>query len=80
MPVIVALELPGANNHGLEHDKSAGTSRLYWMAGSTGCTGSDWEVLVPVQPVGFHFTDGTATVLSLLSCDLFLTVFENPFL
>ena len=57
MPVIVALALPGASNHSLEHDKSTGTSRQYWMAGSTGCTGSDWEVLVPVSPVGFHFTD-----------------------
>ena len=62
MPVIVALALPGASNHGAEHDKSTGTSRQYWMAGSTGCTGSDWEVLVPVSPVGFHFTDVGSTI------------------
>ena len=36
------------------------------MAGSTGCTGSDWEVLVPVSPVGFHFTDGTISLKPLL--------------
>ncbi len=57
MPVIVAWCCLVPVIMTLEHDKSTGTSRMYWIPGSTGCTGSDWEVLVPVSPVGFHFTD-----------------------
>ncbi len=42
---------------GLELGKSAGASIKYWCAGSTGRTGHDWEVLVPVSPVHVHFAD-----------------------
>ena len=59
VPVIVAWHWPGTSNHGLEHDKSTGTRRITGLLGVLVVTGHNWLVLVPVLPVGFHFTDAT---------------------